>query len=151
MTESIAAVNGSETKLGTAGRTVICVIAGCDDMVDASTAGEGMPMVPKSQPHSKHEEYRLTVLEIANKVARWQIGTGCTSAEEDTAVDAEVERAANDVVRAAIIRRVEAAEMGIVQFPNADIKRKQEKSVMVQTIKERGAYRGQKLWPMSMG
>ncbi|GMF18589.1 unnamed protein product [Phytophthora fragariaefolia] len=66
------------------------------------------------------------------------------SAEGSTAVEAEIERAANDVVRTVVIRRVEAAEMGIVQIANADIKREQEKSVMVQTIKERGAYRGQK-------
>lgn len=45
--------------------------------------------------------------------------------------------------RSAAIYRVEAAELGIVQFTDADIKREQSKSVMVQALLRRGAYQGQ--------
>jgi hypothetical protein len=50
------------------------------------------------------------------------------------------------VVRAVTVQRVEAAELGLVQFTDEDVKREQERSVMVQTLKRRGAYRGQKVF-----
>ncbi|GMG16831.1 unnamed protein product [Phytophthora fragariaefolia] len=55
----------------------------------------------------------------------------------------EIDLAADDVVRAVTVRRVEAGELGIVQFTDEDIRREQDKSVMVQTLKQKGAYRGQ--------
>ncbi|KAE9061500.1 hypothetical protein PF007_g30241, partial [Phytophthora fragariae] len=58
----------------------------------------------------------------------------------------EIDRAADDVVRAVIVQRVEAAELGLVQFTDEDVKREQAKSVMVQTLKQKGTYRGQRVF-----
>ncbi|KAE8882648.1 hypothetical protein PF004_g23349 [Phytophthora fragariae] len=54
----------------------------------------------------------------------------------------EIDRAADDVVRAVIVQRVEAAELALVQFTDEDVKREHAKSVMVQTLKQKGTYRG---------
>ncbi|POM58645.1 LOW QUALITY PROTEIN: Hypothetical protein PHPALM_36685 [Phytophthora palmivora] len=53
-----------------------------------------------------------------------------------------IEIAATNAIRSAGLYRVETAELGTVQFSDADIKREQEKSVMVQTLLRRGVYRG---------
>lgn len=53
--------------------------------------------------------------------------------------------------RAAFIRRVEASELGIVQFTDADIKEEQQKSVMVQTLLEKGMYRGLEVYTKDDG
>jgi hypothetical protein len=63
----------------------------------------------------------------------------------DTLED-EIDRAATDVVRSVVVQRVEAAELGIAQFTDEDVKREQAKSVMVQALKRRGAYRGQRVF-----
>lgn len=120
---------------------VIRKLVGQDAEAMLSQDEAEMPMTPTSPSAT---EARVTMQMIAADVAKCRRCRGCPSATEDAAVDAELERAADEVVRAAVIRRVEAAETGVVQFTDADIKREQEKSVMVQTIKERGAYRGQK-------
>jgi hypothetical protein len=62
------------------------------------------------------------------------------------AVDTEIDSAARDVIQAATVRRVEAAEIGVVQFTDDDIKREQDRSVMVQSLKRKGAYRGQRVF-----
>jgi hypothetical protein len=46
---------------------------------------------------------------------------------------------------AAAIRRVDSAELGVVQFTDVDIQREQTKSAMVQKLKERGSYRGRRV------
>lgn len=120
---------------------VIRKLVGKDAEAMLSQDEAGTPMTPTSTVVS---EARVTMQMIAADVASCRSCRGCPSVEEDAVVDTELGRAADEVVRAAVIRRVEAAEMGVVQFTDADIKREQEKSVMVQTIKERGAYRGQK-------
>ncbi|KAE9050994.1 hypothetical protein PR001_g1867 [Phytophthora rubi] len=58
-------------------------------------------------------------------------------------IDADVDGAARSVIQAAAVRRVEAAELGVVQFTDDDIKREQDASVMVQSLPRKGAYRGQ--------
>jgi len=45
-----------------------------------------------------------------------------------------------------VVQRVEAAELGIAQFTDEDVKREQAKSVMVQELKRRGAYCGQRVF-----
>jgi len=45
-----------------------------------------------------------------------------------------------------VVQRVEAAELGIAQFTDEDVKREQAKSVMVQALKRRGACRGQRVF-----
>ncbi|KAE9160695.1 hypothetical protein PF004_g31087 [Phytophthora fragariae] len=52
------------------------------------------------------------------------------SGEVADAVAADIDRAADEVVRAVSVQRVEAAEMGIVQFTDDDIRREQQQSVM---------------------
>ncbi|KAE9341868.1 hypothetical protein PF008_g10423 [Phytophthora fragariae] len=58
-------------------------------------------------------------------------------------VAADVDREAEYVVRAVSVQRVEAAEMGVVQFTDDDIRREQQHSVMVRALKERGSYQDQ--------
>ncbi|GMF24511.1 unnamed protein product [Phytophthora fragariaefolia] len=60
----------------------------------------------------------------------------------DDELDNNVERAATDVVHVAIAWRVDAAELGIVQFTDDNIKREQTKSLMVQTLKRKGRFQG---------
>ncbi|KAE8989378.1 hypothetical protein PF011_g18796 [Phytophthora fragariae] len=59
--------------------------------------------------------------------------------------DQEIDNAANNVVQAVTVQRVEVAEMGLVQFTESDIKREQGISVMVQSLVRKGAYRKQKM------
>ncbi|GMF58780.1 unnamed protein product [Phytophthora fragariaefolia] len=66
-------------------------------------------------------------------------------------MEMNVDSAVQSVVEAAAIRRVEAAELGVVQFTDDDIKREQEKSVMVQSLLRKGAYRGQRVYRDSDG
>ncbi|GMF33022.1 unnamed protein product [Phytophthora fragariaefolia] len=61
-------------------------------------------------------------------------------------VEMNVDSAVQSVVEAAAIRRVEVAGLGIVQFTDDDIKREQERSVMVQLLLRKGAYRGQRVY-----
>ncbi|KAE8964074.1 hypothetical protein PR001_g29173, partial [Phytophthora rubi] len=61
-------------------------------------------------------------------------------------IDADVDGAARSVIQAAAVRRVEAAELGVVQFTDDDIKREQDASVMVQSLLRKGAYRGQRVY-----
>ncbi|KAE9220233.1 hypothetical protein PF005_g7549 [Phytophthora fragariae] len=58
-------------------------------------------------------------------------------------VAADVDREAEYVVRAVSVQRVEAAEMGVVQFTDDDIRREHQHSVMVRALKERGSYQDQ--------
>ncbi|GMF51207.1 unnamed protein product [Phytophthora fragariaefolia] len=114
--------------------------------------GSGASTASSEKRRAELTNVRVTMQEIAAEVARWK-GQSLTEderqeatytrEEEGAVIDAEIEHATDEAVRAAVIRRVEAAEMGIVQLMNADIKREQGKSVMVQTIRERGSYRGQ--------
>ncbi|KAE8983172.1 hypothetical protein PF011_g21301 [Phytophthora fragariae] len=68
------------------------------------------------------------------------------SGEVVDAVAADIDRAADGVVRAVSVQRVEAAEMGIVQF-----RREQQQSVMVRALKERGSYQGQRVFTDEAG
>ncbi|GMF55341.1 unnamed protein product [Phytophthora fragariaefolia] len=61
-------------------------------------------------------------------------------------MEMNVDSAVQSVVESAAIRRVEAAELGIVQFTDDDIKREQEQSVMVESLLRKGAYRGQRAY-----
>ncbi|KAE8894481.1 hypothetical protein PF003_g21348 [Phytophthora fragariae] len=60
--------------------------------------------------------------------------------------EAEVNRAAVAVIEAGVVRRVDAAELGVVQFTDADIEREQGKSVMVQALLKKGKYQGQRVF-----
>ncbi|KAE8956259.1 hypothetical protein PR002_g31532 [Phytophthora rubi] len=60
--------------------------------------------------------------------------------------EAEVNRAAVAVIEAGIVRRVDAAELGVVQFTDADIEREQGQSVMVQALLKKGNYQGQRVF-----
>ncbi|KAE8986493.1 hypothetical protein PR002_g22335, partial [Phytophthora rubi] len=80
------------------------------------------------------------------------------SGEVADAVAADIDRAADEVVRAVSVQRVEAAEMGIVQFTDDDIRREQQQSVMKEqarqamyynqrNVRSRSDYRaGQLVW-----
>ncbi|GMF29461.1 unnamed protein product [Phytophthora fragariaefolia] len=61
-------------------------------------------------------------------------------------INEEVEKAVQQAIRTALARRVEASELGIVQFTDADIKEEHSKSAMVQTLLQRGSYRGQQVF-----
>ncbi|GMF47160.1 unnamed protein product [Phytophthora fragariaefolia] len=61
-------------------------------------------------------------------------------------IDEEVEKAVLQAIRTALAQRVEASELGIVQFTDADIKEEQSKSAMVQTLLQRGSYRGRQVF-----
>ncbi|GMF18400.1 unnamed protein product [Phytophthora fragariaefolia] len=71
----------------------------------------------------------VTKDEIADEVARQLVKSlnGAAAVMNDE-LDADLEHAGTAVVRAAIAWRVDAAEMGIVQFTDDDIKREQTKS-----------------------
>ncbi|OWZ02367.1 Retroelement, partial [Phytophthora megakarya] len=71
---------------------------------------------------------------------------------EEVADDLEIalDREAKDVTRAAVLR-VEAAELGVVQFTDADIKEEQRKSIMVQKLRVKGSYRGQRVFTDAEG
>jgi hypothetical protein len=62
--------------------------------------------------------------------------------EQLRTLEDEVDRAARDVVRLMVVQR----ELGIAQLTDEDVKREQAKSVMVQTLKRCGAYRGQRVF-----
>ncbi|KAE9070491.1 hypothetical protein PF006_g29351 [Phytophthora fragariae] len=68
-------------------------------------------------------------------------------AQDDYAVDALVREGLEETT----VRRVEAAELGIVQFTDADIQREQQKSAMVRKLKEKGSYRGQRVYQKADG
>ncbi|KAE9061495.1 hypothetical protein PF007_g30244, partial [Phytophthora fragariae] len=103
---------------------------------------------------------RATVRAVASSGAAASPGgvTGAADASASVAGEAvpppdvrqelenEIDRAADDVVRAVIVQRVEAAELGFVQFTDEDVKREQVKSVMVQTLKQKATYRGQRVF-----
>jgi hypothetical protein len=55
----------------------------------------------------------------------------------------EIASAARNVIQTAVAYRVEAAELGVVQFSD---ERGQEKSVMVQTLRRNKHYRGRRVW-----
>jgi hypothetical protein len=61
------------------------------------------------------------------------------------AVEAELVKLAAEMNSAAAIRRVDSAELGVVQFTDVDIKREQGKSAMVQELKKRGSYCGRRI------
>ncbi|GMF31606.1 unnamed protein product [Phytophthora fragariaefolia] len=61
-------------------------------------------------------------------------------------MEMNVDSAVQSVVEAAAIRCVEAAELGVVQCIDDDIKREQEKSAMVQSLLRKGAYPGQRVY-----
>ncbi|KAE8969722.1 hypothetical protein PR001_g27418 [Phytophthora rubi] len=71
---------------------------------------------------------------------------GSTPRKQSDEIDADVDGAARSVIQAAAVRRVEAAELGVVQFTDDDIKREQDASVMVQSLLRKGAYRGQRVY-----
>ncbi|KAE9263450.1 hypothetical protein PR003_g33156, partial [Phytophthora rubi] len=71
---------------------------------------------------------------------------GSTPRKQSDEIDADVDGAARSVIQAAAVRRVEAAELGVVQFTDNDIKREQGASVMVQSLLRKGAYRGQRVY-----
>ncbi|KAE8879800.1 hypothetical protein PF003_g36224 [Phytophthora fragariae] len=60
--------------------------------------------------------------------------------------EAEVNHAAVAVIEAGVVRRVDAAELGVVQFTDADIEREQGQSVMVQALFKKGKYQGQRVF-----
>ncbi|KAJ8569559.1 hypothetical protein ON010_g5700 [Phytophthora cinnamomi] len=69
---------------------------------------------------------------------------GMSEIVDTVAVD--VDQAADDVVRTISVQRAEAAELGIVQFTDDDIRREQQQSVMVRALKDRGSYRRQRVF-----
>ncbi|KAE9280847.1 hypothetical protein PF008_g28038 [Phytophthora fragariae] len=71
---------------------------------------------------------------------------GSTPRKQSDEIDADVDGAARSVIQAAAVRRVEAAELGVVQFTDDYIKREQGASVMVQSLLRKGAYRGQRVY-----
>ncbi|KAE9289870.1 hypothetical protein PR003_g25435 [Phytophthora rubi] len=71
---------------------------------------------------------------------------GSTPRKQSDEIDADVDGAARSVIQAASVRRVEAAELGAVQFTDDYIKREQGASVMVQSLLRKGAYRGQRVY-----
>ncbi|GMF19541.1 unnamed protein product [Phytophthora fragariaefolia] len=75
--------------------------------------------------------------EMAEEIAKRSCKQ-CGPATDDT-TETEIDRAAAAVVQTAVVRRVEAAEMGVVQFTDDDIRHEQAKSVMVQTLKRKAA------------
>ncbi|GMF31963.1 unnamed protein product [Phytophthora fragariaefolia] len=92
----------------------------------------------------------VTKAEVADKVTRQLVPRIAVTADQDEQepkenddLDAEMEHAAMVAVQTAVVWRVDAAELGIVQFTDADIKREQNNSVMVQTLTLNGTYRGQ--------
>ncbi|KAE9053991.1 hypothetical protein PF010_g32716, partial [Phytophthora fragariae] len=60
--------------------------------------------------------------------------------------EAEVNHTAVAVIEAGVVRRVDAAELGGVQFTDADIEREQGQSVMVQALLKKGKYQGQRVF-----
>jgi hypothetical protein len=58
----------------------------------------------------------------------------------------KIDSAARNVIQTTAVYRVEAAELGVVQFSDEDIRREQEKSVMVQTLRRNTHYRGRRVW-----
>ncbi|KAE9286879.1 hypothetical protein PF008_g26557 [Phytophthora fragariae] len=68
-------------------------------------------------------------------------------AQDYYAVDALVREGLEETT----VRRVEAAGLGIVQFTDADIQREQQKSAMVRKLKEKGSYRGQRVYQKADG
>ncbi|GMF52802.1 unnamed protein product [Phytophthora fragariaefolia] len=89
----------------------------------------------------------ITKAEVADEVAK-QVAKNAFAADGKQPtltndLDADVNRAAATAVQTAVVWRVDAAELGIVQFTDDDIKREQAKSVLVQTLKQKGSYRGQ--------
>ncbi|OWZ21257.1 Gag-pol fusion protein [Phytophthora megakarya] len=76
------------------------------------------------------------------------------SGDAETIIDHEAEA----VIRVAQVQRVEAAELGIVQFTDEDVKIEQSTSNMVQRLKLKGSYRGKRvyedddrLWKVDIG
>ncbi|POM64081.1 Retrotransposable element [Phytophthora palmivora] len=69
-----------------------------------------------------------------------------TNKADNNSGDAEMitDHAAEAVIRVAQVQRVEAAEPGIVQFTDDDVKREQSTSNMVQRLKRKGSYRGKR-------
>jgi len=61
------------------------------------------------------------------------------------AVEAELVKLEAEMNCAAAIRRVDSAELGVVQFTDVDIQREQAKSAMVRKLRERGSYRGRRV------
>lgn len=109
-------------------------------------AADAKDAVADAEAEPKAVVVTVTREQIAADVAKWGISSQATGPQHDAAaaaVEAEIDRVAVNVVQAAAAWRVEAAEMGIVQFTDAGIKREQERSVMVQTLKQKGTYRGQ--------
>ncbi|POM70943.1 Gag-pol fusion protein, partial [Phytophthora palmivora] len=71
-----------------------------------------------------------------------------TDKADNSSGDAETitDHAAEAVIRVAQVQRVEAAELGIVQFTDDDVKREQSTSNMVQRLKLKGSYRGKRVY-----
>ncbi|GMF52808.1 unnamed protein product [Phytophthora fragariaefolia] len=80
----------------------------------------------------------VTKDEIADEVARLLVNSmNGAAAVADDELDADVEDTAKTVVRAAMVWRVDAAELGIVHFTSEDVKREQPNSVVVQTLRRK--------------
>ncbi|GMF16139.1 unnamed protein product [Phytophthora fragariaefolia] len=84
-------------------------------------------------------------------VRREDAGCAVNAAEQQldapkTILEAEIERAAMNVVQAVAVHRVEAAELGVVQFTDEDIRREQTNSLMVQTLLKNGACREHRVY-----
>lgn len=146
---------------GTENRVADALSRGPVDNVN--TTSRGNAEFAGNQPTSKGENYRMVRFEESlvgdvpvptgtSQVRSIQASTGeeGTSPGLNTSVtdttdnmDAVLIKEAVKEARSAAIYRVEAAELGIVQFTDADIKREQSKSVMVQALLRRGTYQGQ--------
>ncbi|GMF21245.1 unnamed protein product [Phytophthora fragariaefolia] len=111
------------------------VTVSCDDNKAPSASG-------KCSSRLQQSVVRITMEEMAEEVAkqsRKQCGVGGGTAAD--AAEVQIDRAAAAVVQTAVVRRVEAAEMRVVQCTDADIRHDQAKSVMVQTLKQKCSYR----------
>ncbi|GMF15134.1 unnamed protein product [Phytophthora fragariaefolia] len=97
----------------------------------------------------------ITKAEVADEVAK-QVAKNAFAADGNSPtltndLDADINRAAAATVQTAVVWRVDAAELGIVKFTDDDIKREQTKSVLVQTLNQKGSYRGQSVTTNAYG
>ncbi|GMF36060.1 unnamed protein product [Phytophthora fragariaefolia] len=88
--------------------------------------GSQEPEPPQSQPPQPPPTIRVDMVEITDAIAK----QSCDG---------------TDITNAFVVRRLESAEMGAVQFTDADIRREQAKSVMVQMMKQKGSYHGRQV------
>lgn len=147
----IGAADDCNNDAGAAVRTAV----GRKVIVTPREADRNVPQYADDVPkHPPQPMVLVDMVEIADAVAKQPYceTTACDIPDDandsdrtPSAAEREIKRAAVAVIQAAVVRRVEPAEMGVVQFTDDDIRREQAKSVMVQMIKRQGSYRGRRV------